>query len=88
MDVYYYFNYRMFQTSHVYRKTLISVQLDADDTKKTTVSAGWMMLESIPLIASPTVIITMLSPDVRETTRTLFCPALLAAATLADRMSR
>ncbi|KAH0603851.1 uncharacterized protein H6S33_007510 [Morchella sextelata] len=32
-------------------------------------SAGWMMLESIPLIASPTVIITMLSPDVRETTQ-------------------
>jgi hypothetical protein len=55
---------------------------------KTTVSAGWMMLESIPLIASPTVIITMLSPDVRETTRTLFSPALLATATLTDRMSR
>ncbi|KAI5855707.1 hypothetical protein BZA05DRAFT_389421 [Tricharina praecox] len=31
-------------------------------------SAGWMVLEAIPLIFSPTVIITLLSPDVREST--------------------
>ncbi|CUS13917.1 unnamed protein product [Tuber aestivum] len=31
-------------------------------------SAGWMMLESLPLILNPTIIITMLSPDVREPT--------------------
>ncbi|RPA99370.1 hypothetical protein L873DRAFT_1789712 [Choiromyces venosus 120613-1] len=31
-------------------------------------SAGWMMLEALPLIATPTVIITMLSPEVREPT--------------------
>ncbi|PWW75697.1 hypothetical protein C7212DRAFT_320737 [Tuber magnatum] len=31
-------------------------------------SAGWMMLEALPLIANPTIIITMLSPEVREPT--------------------
>ncbi|EWC44956.1 hypothetical protein DRE_01015 [Drechslerella stenobrocha 248] len=31
-------------------------------------TAGWMFLQSIPLIASPTMLITLLSPEVRETT--------------------
>ncbi|KAA8897220.1 hypothetical protein FN846DRAFT_262442 [Sphaerosporella brunnea] len=31
-------------------------------------SAAWMVIEAIPLIVSPTVIITLLSPDVREST--------------------
>jgi len=31
-------------------------------------TAGWMILQSIPLIASPTMMVTMLSPEVRETT--------------------
>ncbi|KAF8249265.1 hypothetical protein K440DRAFT_544211 [Wilcoxina mikolae CBS 423.85] len=31
-------------------------------------SAGWMVLEAIPLIVSPTMIITLLSPEVREST--------------------
>jgi len=29
-------------------------------------SAGWMMLEALPLVTSPTLIVAMLSPDVRE----------------------
>jgi len=31
-------------------------------------TAGWMFLQSIPLITSPTMLITLLSPEVRETT--------------------
>ncbi|KAF8542701.1 hypothetical protein BDD12DRAFT_728105 [Trichophaea hybrida] len=31
-------------------------------------SAGWMVLEAIPLIVSPTVIISLLSPEVRQST--------------------
>jgi hypothetical protein len=31
-------------------------------------SAGWMAVQAVPLIASPTMIITLLSPEVRETT--------------------
>jgi hypothetical protein len=31
-------------------------------------SAAWMVLESIPLIVSPTIILTLLSPEVREST--------------------
>jgi len=31
-------------------------------------TAGWMILQSIPLLTSPTMMITMLSPEVRETT--------------------
>ncbi|KAF8474758.1 hypothetical protein BDZ91DRAFT_711644 [Kalaharituber pfeilii] len=31
-------------------------------------SAGWMALQALPLLASPTLIITLLSPDVRDTT--------------------
>ncbi|KAJ6258623.1 hypothetical protein Dda_6670 [Drechslerella dactyloides] len=31
-------------------------------------SAGWLLLQSIPLITSPTMVITLLSPEVRETT--------------------
>jgi len=31
-------------------------------------SSGWMVLEAIPLIVSPTVIIALLSPEVREST--------------------
>lgn len=34
------------------------------------VSAAWMILEAVPLIASPTVISSILSPEVREITRT------------------
>ncbi|KAK6337914.1 hypothetical protein TWF696_001391 [Orbilia brochopaga] len=34
----------------------------------TFATAGWMLLQSIPLLTSPTMIITMLSPEVRETT--------------------
>ncbi|KAF3910971.1 hypothetical protein AA313_de0200884 [Arthrobotrys entomopaga] len=32
------------------------------------VTAGWMILQALPLIASPTMMVTMLSPEVRETT--------------------
>lgn len=32
-------------------------------------SAGWMMLEALPLIATPTIIVAMLSPEVREPTQ-------------------
>ncbi|KAH6663873.1 hypothetical protein B0J14DRAFT_608725 [Halenospora varia] len=31
-------------------------------------TAGWLMLQAAPLIVSPTIIITMLSPEVREPT--------------------
>jgi hypothetical protein len=31
-------------------------------------SAGWLALQAVPLIVSPTVITTLLSPDVREPT--------------------
>lgn len=31
-------------------------------------SSGWMILQAIPLLTSPTTIITLLSPEVRETT--------------------
>ncbi|KAK6352298.1 hypothetical protein TWF730_009128 [Orbilia blumenaviensis] len=31
-------------------------------------AAGWMILQSIPLLSSPTMMVTMLSPEVRETT--------------------
>jgi hypothetical protein len=32
-------------------------------------SAGWLALQSLPLIISPTIMITLLSPEVREPTR-------------------
>jgi hypothetical protein len=38
-------------------------------------SAAWMCLEALPLIASPTIITTLLSPEVRESTGTL--PSIL-----------
>ncbi|EGX52885.1 hypothetical protein AOL_s00007g221 [Orbilia oligospora ATCC 24927] len=31
-------------------------------------AAGWMILQSIPLLSSPTMMVTMLSPEVREST--------------------
>ncbi|EPS45127.1 hypothetical protein H072_915 [Dactylellina haptotyla CBS 200.50] len=31
-------------------------------------TAGWMLLQSVPLIMSPTMLVTLLSPEVRETT--------------------
>ncbi|KAK6523558.1 hypothetical protein TWF281_001539 [Arthrobotrys megalospora] len=31
-------------------------------------SAGWLLLQSIPLLSSPTMMVTLLSPEVRETT--------------------
>ncbi|KAF8458998.1 hypothetical protein BGX38DRAFT_1248174 [Terfezia claveryi] len=34
-------------------------------------SSGWMFLQAIPLLTTPTTIITLLSPTVRETTRNL-----------------
>ncbi|CAG8960334.1 hypothetical protein HYFRA_00012408 [Hymenoscyphus fraxineus] len=33
-------------------------------------TAGWMAIQAMPLIISPTVIIMLLSPEVREPSRT------------------
>jgi hypothetical protein len=33
-------------------------------------SFGWLALQAVPLIVSPKIIITMLSPEVREATGT------------------
>ena len=35
----------------------------------TFATAGWLALQAVPLVASPTIIITLLSPEVREATR-------------------
>lgn len=31
-------------------------------------SAGWLALQAVPLVASPTMVATLLSPEVREPT--------------------
>jgi len=41
-------------------------------------TAGWMILQSIPLLTTPTMMVTLLSPEVRETTplEAYFCRSL------------
>lgn len=65
MDAYYYFNYRT-QLLPLFCSLLTW----------NPVSAAWMILEAFPLITSPTVISSILSPEVRETTRTAASPLL------------
>lgn len=62
MDVYYAFNYRELYLSFSYFAPVIR-------TDGASVSAGWMMLEALPLLTTPTLIVAMLSPDVREPSR-------------------
>jgi hypothetical protein len=45
-------------------------------------TAAWLALEAAPLIISPTIIITLLSPDVREPTRK--CSNRSASGKLSD----
>ncbi|RPB28429.1 hypothetical protein L211DRAFT_833397 [Terfezia boudieri ATCC MYA-4762] len=69
MDVYY---------SYIYRTSLSLVillsKIYRTDHYRTTVSSGWMILQAIPLLTTPTTIITLLSPTVRETTRNFSPP--------------
>ena len=56
------------KTTWVYhpRKLTIAFQVFYSYTYGT---AGWLALQAAPLIVSPTIMITLLSPDVREPTR-------------------
>ena len=35
-------------------------------------TAGWLFTQALPMIVSPTIMVTLLSPDVREPTRKPF----------------
>lgn len=41
-------------------------------------TAAWLSLQALPLIVSPTILITLLSPEVREPTGTLYNPPFRA----------
>ena len=60
MDVYYYFNYSTPDSPPI-RGSWGIANIPA-------VSSGWMVVEALPLVLSPTVIIALLSPEVREST--------------------